>query len=182
LLRYRFQTPQSSLDLDLKAPLSSVYLRPDFEEEYRDTFMTAIDSYHRYYYRHTHLAIRSYLDQLTPNQTLAATSSFMVLEQMAQINKPCVFSGPTAKDRSDSQHIEYLIARVAECSREWASQTSPDNPTRKQELEDFLLFGLSEICHWVPMPPVEGAILTDIKVCCHLIHKIPRLVLLTTLE
>jgi hypothetical protein len=150
-----------------QSPLSPKYLRPDFEEEHRELFMKAQDYYHRYHYEHATVVIRSYLENLTPSSNIAATSSFEVLYHLSQKDTPCIFSGPTAMDWSDSQHIEYLIARVAECAREWIFHTPKDSPARKQEMDEFLLFGLNEICFWVPMPPVKGAVLTDAKVCCH---------------
>ena len=170
LLEYQGPDLNPGNNFTLQSQLSHDYLRPDFEEEYKKLFAEALDHYFGYHYERTVAIIRSYLENLTPDSNIAATSSFKVLYHLCQIDTPCIFSGSTNIDWYESQHIEYVIAGVAECAREWLFHAPKDSPARKQDMDDFLLYGLNEICAWVPMPPVQGAVVTDIKVYSHYKH------------
>jgi hypothetical protein len=48
--------------------------------------------------------------------------------------------------------------------RRWSHPPESEKFIERKELQEFLLYALKEIQSWVPMPPVEGAEMTDMKV------------------
>lgn len=145
--------------------MSPIHLRPDFEAEYEDWFVKAFESYHKCLYEKAGDLVDIFLSQDHSIYPLAAPSSFNVLNQLIRWHTPYKWTGPTVKDWSNSVHIEDTIASLAHCAREWLYCGLETESGRKKTLDDFLLFALGEVREHVIMPPDEGAVVSDVKVC-----------------
>jgi hypothetical protein len=144
--------------------LSLVHLRPDFESRHRILFLKALDFYHKRQYEKASDIVDKYLAQEEFAHSPAAKSSFKVLNHIIHWQKRCTWTGPSSQDWSDSVHIEYTIASIAYCAREWLFYKPEGDERRKKTLDDFLVFALGEIREHIPMPPIAGAVVSDVKV------------------
>jgi hypothetical protein len=148
----------------ISCPLSLVHLRPDFERHHRELFLKAFEFYHKCQYEKASDIVDKYLTQEEFADSPAAKSSFKVLNHIIHWQKRCTWAGPSSRDWSDSVHIENTIASLAYCAREWLFYKPEGDKRRKKTLDGFLVFALGEIREHIPMPPIAGAVVSDVKV------------------
>ena len=153
-------------------------LRPDFESDHSETFLIAFRLFHLYDYGQAYRIAKEFLRRpVTPST--AAASSFRILKQLLKWRELSLGrSGASthsllshrvknpllAKSDCESLHIEQLIAITIKYVRRWSHSPGSEKFIERKELQEFLLYALKEIQSWVPMPPVEGAEMTDMKV------------------
>ena len=156
-----------NLPLHVDTTLSRVILRPDFEEEYKDDFVKALELYHNGQYSTALDIINQYFTK--ERQGPAATASFKLLHQLVSQDKPNTWLDVSPINPPETLHLEDLIRNLAACAQEWMFRITfgdslNDDKSRMDVLENFLSSALSQIQEWIPMPPVKGAELTDMKV------------------
>jgi hypothetical protein len=144
--------------------LSPIFLRPDFEEQHKVDFRSVLWLYHRFHFIDAINLYNVYLNN-TSKLNAASRSSFSIIYHLKHINEPLVYpnANPEFSNFSDG-HIEELISRLAHVAREWLHQNAKDDVERKSTLDKDIPFAFDIIQEWIPMPPVAGALVTDMKV------------------
>jgi hypothetical protein len=146
--------------------LSSIILRPDFEEQHENLFRNAFSQYHRLQFLTANNIVNECLQNAHKDHLYSGLSSFKLLHHLIHLKTPYKWSGPIFKKHSNDGNIEDIIVQLIESVREWIFYKSGDvnDKYRKKEMDDDIPYAFDAIHEWVPIPPVEGARVTDVKV------------------